>query len=262
MVREGNDHMRIQMVIAGACVLAGALVSALGCNQSPTPSSTTSAAQASGSKQAHYDVKVASAESKIAPPRDDSSPAATSQSDVGNPTAANGQLPLDDAPTELTMPQVFLTQAHADTCLVRVGDQFPDLRLADLQGQEQFLSRLMGEKLTVVAFWNGRRPTALVELADLGPCVVQRFLGQGVAVVGVNSGDDPRPAGELLKQAGATFANLSDRDGKALAQVATARLPRTYLLDASGKVVWFDLEYSRTTRRELVQAIRFLLAQK
>jgi hypothetical protein len=36
-------------------------------------------------------------------------------------------------------------------------------------------------------------------------------------------------------------------------------LPRTYLLDSSGKILWFDLEYSRSTRRELNQAIRYVL---
>jgi hypothetical protein len=44
--------------------------------------------------------------------------------------------------------------------------------------------------------------------------------------------------------------------------VASEKLPRTYLLDASGKILWFDIEYSRTTRQQLLSAIRFSLAQK
>jgi hypothetical protein len=52
---------------------------------------------------------------------------------------------------------------------------------------------------------------------------------------------------------------LSDKDGAAHKQVATSKLPRSYLLDPSGKILWFDLEYSPTTRRDLAQAIRFTL---
>jgi hypothetical protein len=48
---------------------------------------------------------------------------------------------------------------------------------------------------------------------------------------------------------------LLDAEGKALDAVATEKLPRTYLLDASGQILWFDIEYSESTRRELKNAI-------
>ena len=48
-----------------------------------------------------------------------------------------------------------------------------------------------------------------------------------------------------------------DPQGKALAQVATRYLPRTYLVDSEGKIVWFDMEYSPSTRRHLLQAIEY-----
>jgi hypothetical protein len=41
--------------------------------------------------------------------------------------------------------------------------------------------------------------------------------------------------------------------------VATEHLPRTYLLDAEGRILWFDLEYSRATARELINALHFFL---
>jgi hypothetical protein len=34
------------------------------------------------------------------------------------------------------------------------------------------------------------------------------------------------------------------------------------VLDPSGKIVWFDIEYSMATRRELHQALRTLAASK
>ena len=65
-----------------------------------------------------------------------------------------------------------------------------------------------------------------------------------------------------FKKAGATFTNLHDADGKAFAQIGSGRFPRTYLLDPSGKIVWFDIEYSLATRRELHQALRVIAGGK
>jgi peroxiredoxin len=174
--------------------------------------------------------------------------------------SARAAVPLDESQgAELTMPRVSLTKAHAETCRVQVGDDFPDLSLVALNGHEQSLARLMGKTFTVVLFWNGSKPTALEELRDLGPDVLDRFSGNGVAVIGINTGDEPQLASELVKQAGARFPQLCDPQGEAFKQVATTKVPRTFLVDPSGKILWFDLEYSSTTRRELVQAIRYLL---
>src|SRR5262249_32208640 len=85
-------------------------------------------------------------------------------------------LPLEDAEAaELTMPGVSLTEAHAATSLVKVGDDFPDLRLMDGEGRQLELAGLMGQKLTVVVFWNGSQRASLEELGDLSRDVQPRY---------------------------------------------------------------------------------------
>jgi peroxiredoxin len=178
------------------------------------------------------------------------------------PAAPRESIPLEES-TESgkTMPQVHLSEQHAKTCLVRVGDMLPKFELTNLAGEKKPFGDLVGEKLSVVVFWDGREATALEELADLQRLVVERFEKDGVRVIGINKGDDPQLAAELVQQRGATFVNLSDRDGAAFAQVATERIPRTYLIDATGKILWFDMEYSRTTRQDLMAAIRYSLSR-
>jgi peroxiredoxin len=161
---------------------------------------------------------------------------------------------------ETTMPVVALSTAHAGISQIKVGDQFPNLELADLSGAAQKLSSLRGQKLTVVVFWKSAHPTSVEELADLERDTLKRFGQNGVAVVAINSGDPATVAADLAKQAQVTYPVLLDADGAALQRVATQKLPRTYLLNVQGKVVWFDLEYSATTRRDLSQAIRYSLA--
>jgi peroxiredoxin len=181
------------------------------------------------------------------------------------PVAANAgaSLPLEEAiDSGQSMPSPHFTEQHVNTCKVLVGDQFPKLELADVSGQSQNFGELLGEKLTVVVFWNSQLPTSLEELADLEKRYLGEFGERGMKVVGVNVHDKPELAKELAEQSGAKFPELSDAAGQAFASVASAKLPRTYLLDASGKILWFDIEYSRTTRQQLLSAIRHSLAQK
>ena len=176
--------------------------------------------------------------------------------------AAKAPLPFDNVETaNLKMPPVVLTEQHAALCKVRVGDQFPNLELPTLEGEKRSLTELFGPKLTLVVFWNARQSTGLEELSDLNRYHLPRFGDKGLAVVAINSGDRTQLASELATHSGASYPVLSDADGAALEQVATGKLPRTYLLDPAGKVLWFDLEYSPTTRRDLASAIRVSLGQ-
>jgi peroxiredoxin len=188
------------------------------------------------------------------------SDAGDSQEPATRPDGPREPLPLEEATDSgQSMPQVHFTEEHAKWSLVHVGDQFPKLELADLTGKKRNFGELLGEKLTIVVFWQSSLPTSLEALADSQARYLGEFSEQGVAVVGVNVGDEPLLARELSGQAAAEYPQLSDRDHTAFAHVATQKLPRTYLLDASGKILWFDIEYSRSTRQQLLSAIRFSL---
>jgi hypothetical protein len=164
------------------------------------------------------------------------------------------------------VPKVHLTDTLLATCLVRVGDVMPDGELSDPEGNPQQLSSLFGEKLTAVFFWaTGDSPyskiAATSALEDLQKDIADPYAEKGVRVIGVNVREEPDLVREQLTEAEASFPNLMDRDGSFFAQVATEKLPRVYLLDADGKVLWFDLEYSRTTHHDLLQAIQAELGE-
>ena len=135
----------------------------------------------------------------------------------------------------------------------------PNLELPDLQGQSRQLKDLLGDRLTVVVFWNARYVFALEQFSRLQRDVVDEFSSFGVAVVAVNVGDQVDDVRHIAAEHQGVFPCLLDKDGMAFGQVATTKLPRTYVLDAEGRVLWFDIEYSRTTERELNNAIKYSL---
>jgi hypothetical protein len=65
----------------------------------------------------------------------------------------------------------------------------------------------------------------------------------------------------LVQEARVSYPVLLDADGAYFAKLAAGVLPRIYALDPGGKVVWFDLEYSTTTRYSLKQTILSVLGE-
>jgi hypothetical protein len=165
------------------------------------------------------------------------------------------------------IPKVALSEALRATCLVFVGDAMPEAELRDLDGKPHALGSLYGQKLTVVCLWSiGTKPRsrliAAAALQDLMREVAGPFGPKGVAVIAINIGDPPAAVKEQVAQTGATFPNLLDPKGEYMARIAKdKRVPRTFLLDAAGKVLWFDTEYSRPSRRDLIQGIRVALGE-
>ena len=181
------------------------------------------------------------------------------------PSAAN-KTRVEKPPPPPTIPKVLLLEADREKCLVWVDDPMPEAELPDLTGTIQSVRGLAGQKLTVVFFWT-RGTSELSPIAarnaleDLQKDVFEPYREKGVQVIGINVGDTAEIAGQLIREANVTFPNLLDTDGAFFAKVATEKLPRPYLLDAEGKVLWFDLEFSRTTRDKLMQGIQVALGE-
>lgn len=158
----------------------------------------------------------------------------------------------------VAIPAVQLTVGHDTLCHVRVGNKMPTLALPSLDGVERDPDELFGDKATVVVLWQGNRPMTRTLIADLGPDILERFSKKGIAVVGVAIKQDMETTRQQLTATKAVFPVLLDVDGAVFAQVGKKMLPRVYVLDVEGQIVWFDIEYSQATRRELGQTLRAL----
>jgi len=165
-------------------------------------------------------------------------------------------------PDSLYEPRVVMSQGHRQLCLLGIGDTMPDFSLTDLAGQTKNLAELLGDRYTVLVFWSTQESLGREQFRRLENEVLRPFRAAGIAVVAVNVGDDEARVRQECEDAQATCVCLLDKDRSAFSSVATAKLPRTYLLDPRGKVLWFDIEYSRPMRRELRNAIYFFLQKK
>ncbi len=188
-------------------------------------------------------------------------PVASDQGDnQPNETAAKPEVTEEPAPPP-TIPKVILPESLAATCLVKAGDPMPQGQLLDLEGQGKPIQGFFGEKLTVVFFWSARSMYAPGALEHLSKEVAGPFGEKGVRVVTVNEGDTPQAVLQMIETLPTPLPSLMDPDGQYFAQVAKDRPLRPYLLDSQGKILWFDIEYSESTRRDLIQSIRVALGE-
>jgi hypothetical protein len=164
--------------------------------------------------------------------------------------------------------RVALSDKLRATCLVNVGDAMPRAQLLDLQGKTHDFESLPNRKLTVVCFWTigaSRQAQMRSEemLRDLAREIAAPFADKGVGVVEINVGDSPENVGKYLSQTGANVPCLLDPKGELYAKIATDRkMPRVFLLDAEGKILWFDVEFSRVARRDFVQNLQAMLSSQ
>ena len=154
------------------------------------------------------------------------------------------------------IPTVYLSTEHSALCRVRVGDAFPLESLPNLQGEEQQLAKLRGTRATVILVWHPDLYMSRAALADLQTDVAEKFPREEVALWGIAVKSEPAEVERLAAESNAEFPQLLDADGAAFRQLGMVKLPRLYVIDEStedapGKIVWFDLEYSESTRREL-----------
>lgn len=151
------------------------------------------------------------------------------------------------------VPTVALSEGHRALCKVLVGDKLPAMTLATPNGDKQAIAKLFGKQATVVVFYDAAAAEkgwmTKTLLADLAPDVAKPYGKQGVATVAVSVGG-PAPA-----SVGEGVLSLVDPNGEALATVGKGRMPRVYVVDAKGKIVWLDIEYSHATRRELRETL-------
>jgi peroxiredoxin len=250
----GRDRLR---GIGGWCVCLVVGISALvaGCSRQQEPAPASSGAAAG--KVPNWPEK---------PPLEKSS----SKEPGKEPTTAQSQAPASPnlaatpAPPP-SIPKVYLTEEQQKSSRLRVGDSLLEARLTDLSGKTRSLRGEFGKHLTVLVFFHAGGVVDSMRskelLQDLDRDVIAAHGKKGVAVIAVDVRDPPETVKGLVQEAQVSYPVLLDTNGACFALVATGVLPRIYALDPEGKVLWFDLEYSTTTRHSLKQTILSVLGE-
>lgn len=166
----------------------------------------------------------------------------------------------------VAVPKVYLSERHETMVNVGVGDTFPELLLpeVDRPGDPPPFSARLGKLVTVVGVFGRDSAMAKTLLRDLEIDINQlppSSDGSTALPIAMATGLSSETAQKLATESGYKGLLLLDETGKGFEQLGNTRMPRVYVLDAEGKIVWFDIEYSNATRREMKQAIEALTSR-
>ena len=112
----------------------------------------------------------------------------------------------------------------------------PDFRLARLNGDGHVELKSLRNKVVLVNFWASwcdpcKREMPRLELA------YRQFRSRGVEFVGVDAQDFDSPAKHEMRKAGTSYPVVYDSAGKVLGRYGGLPLPKTYVIDRSGRLV-------------------------
>ncbi len=169
----------------------------------------------------------------------------------------------EDGDQAAEIPKVVMAEIDRAKCNLFVGDSAPHGELAELSGGTRQIADFFGRKATVLVFWTSGSDryanlNAVNLLGDMQIDVQSKYYDQGVTVVGIHVGPKTEETEKIVQESGANFTILIDSDGGFFRQFSSHQPPCLYLLDHSGRIVWLDVEYSRSAREALKQAVKAL----
>ena len=150
------------------------------------------------------------------------------------------------------------SQIGDDDSVVKTGDKVPSFTTERFGGGSVSIESLAG-KVVLVNFWATWCPSCIQELAAVQKELLDKFKGADFVFLPISREDTPEKIESFMKAKGHKFPVYMDPDRKIYSLFATKYIPRNYLVDKSGKVVYIDKGYGPGHLENLAKQIEQLL---
>ncbi|WP_321515753.1 TlpA disulfide reductase family protein [Marinifilum fragile] len=148
-----------------------------------------------------------------------------------------------------------------ESTLINSGDMAKDFTLEMLDGSKLKLSDLKG-KVVLINFWATWCAPCMKELYEFPERIIEPFADKDFVLLAISRGEEPdvvRKKMDKLKSRGVEFNAGLDPKEEIFKLYATNLIPRNFLVDQNGKVVYSSVGYSNEKLNELVKKIEELL---
>lgn len=170
----------------------------------------------------------------------------------------------EEPTTEAPAPETAKSEAAATeteeeddvekTTLINVGDMAPDFTVAMLDGREIKLSELRGN-VVMLCFWATWCPPCRQELSHLQADVIDKYQGKKFVVLPISRGEKRDVVEKFITDNGYKFGVGLDPERKIYDQYASNYIPRTFIINKKGRVVYRTAGYDEEVAKQVDVAI-------
>lgn len=128
-------------------------------------------------------------------------------------------------------------QQDAPEIYLQTGQRLPDFTITDLDGKEYKSADFKG-KVVFIYFWTTWCPYCRAEMQLLEREIWQKYKSDDFVMLAVAREQSDEEAANYRKNARVTFPVAADRDGKIFDLFAGHGIPRSYIADTNGTIVF------------------------
>jgi len=153
---------------------------------------------------------------------------------------------------------VLRAQQKDEGNVVKVGDMVPDFKVQMFDGKEVDIVNLRG-KVVLVNFWATWCPSCIQELAVVQKEIIDKFKDKEFIFLPISREDPYEKIAAFRKDREHNFPMGMDPNRKIYSKFATVTIPRNYVINKDGKIVYMEKGYTKELLNEMVREIEKLL---
>lgn len=148
-----------------------------------------------------------------------------------------------------------------ETTLIFAGDKAPDFKVEMLDGQEIQLSELKG-KVVLINFWATWCPPCLKEFNKIPSVILEPFQDKDFVLIPISRGEKKEVVQKMMdkfEKRDIEFNVGLDPNKSIYSLYATETIPRNFLIDQNGQVVYISDGFSEEKLKQIAHLITKLL---
>lgn len=141
-----------------------------------------------------------------------------------------------------------------DAAVAVIGDKCPSFEVQMLDGDVVAIDSLRG-KTVLINFWATWCPPCNEEMTRVEKDIVERFAGEEFVFLPISRGEKPEVVSAWRTKKGYKFDTGLDIATEIFPLFARTYIPRNYLIDPDGTIVYYEVGYDAKLFDELVNKI-------
>ncbi len=158
----------------------------------------------------------------------------------------------------LTVVQLSVAQDTTNTNLTKVGQIAPQFTVTTLDGQEINIEHLK-EKIALINFFATWCDLCMTEMPLLEKEIWQKFKDKDFIVIAIGREHSKEELIEFKQKSKLSFLMAPDPNREVYQEFATMYIPRNYLIDREGRIVYQSRGYTDEEFKTLVNKIEEFL---